>query len=249
MIHQKVSHLIFHIRVHFDVVQSVHRYGKDVMLATLYGVVAMVVGSQVDMRLHLLRFECSLVHGLNDNGSGTCGFEPAFAEVALVAKIHSGIYVVRIVRKLSVYTSSPAIFKDIECLGDCLIQLVLRFKGIVHIRCQPVVVLVGGSAGQVCIYIRSLRKQVAASGSILHVPADDTHLLTGSRRIVYHLQRHFGCNKMKLNRNAVCAVARSKGHVLLLSYHHQGVRGVHAEVQLAGCRHKLLHLQKRSGRL
>ena len=98
MIHQKFSQNIIHIRVHFDVIQPVHRYGKGVVLATLYVVVAMVVGSQVDMSLYLLRFKCSLVHGLNGNGSGTCGLEPALATIVFVIKRHSGIAVCRIGR-------------------------------------------------------------------------------------------------------------------------------------------------------
>ena len=54
---------------------------------------------------------------------------------------------------------------------------------------------------------------------------------------------------MKLNRSAVGAVARSEVHVLLLSRHHQGVRGVQAEVQLGGGCHNLFHLRQRSGGL
>ena len=98
MIYQKVSHSIIYIRVHFDVIQPVHRYGKGVVLATFYVVVAMVVGSQVDMSLYLLRVQCGFVHGLNDNGSGTCRLVPAFAAMVFVPKIHSGIAVCRIGR-------------------------------------------------------------------------------------------------------------------------------------------------------
>ena len=54
---------------------------------------------------------------------------------------------------------------------------------------------------------------------------------------------------MKLHRSAVGAVARSEGHALLLSYHHQGVRGVQAKVQLGGGGHNLFHVRKRSGGL
>lgn len=169
MLYQELAQNIIHIGVHFNVIQPVNRYGKGVMFATLYVIIAVAVGSQIDVCLYRSCLRITLMRTINHNSGCTRGLKPSLAAFVLVIDTHSIILLVGVDRKRSVHTITATVFKDIERLGNCLFRIIFRFKQMVRIRCQPIFILVGGSTG--LVYIRSLQKQVTAGRSIFHVPA------------------------------------------------------------------------------